>query len=181
MREPERPTLRRDVEQRANGRCESCQSPAKYSTHTFSLEHIVPRRQGGHTAPEILALARQACNNHKYNNTKASDPATHQIVDLFHPRQQRWQAHFTSDERFERIIGLTATGRATVEALQLNRPEVLNLRRLLCAAGEHPLPAAEGAQEGRQHGNAHWPVHCRTAWRSGKSAAGVTSMHAYKT
>jgi hypothetical protein len=106
---------------------------------------------------------------------------TDQLVELFHPRQQRWQAHFSWDEQFERVIGLTATGRATVEALQLNRPEVLNLRRLLCAAGKHPLPAAEGAQEGRQHGNAHWPVHCRTAWRSGKSAAGVISMHAYKT
>jgi hypothetical protein len=43
------------------------------------------------------------------------DPITHHVVDLFHPRQHRWQAHFTWDERFERIIGLTATGRAMVE------------------------------------------------------------------
>jgi 5-methylcytosine-specific restriction endonuclease McrA len=114
MRDPDRPTLRRDVEQRAEGRCEYCQSPAKYSTHTFSLEHIIPRSQGGTTSLNNLALACQGCNNHKYNKTKAGDPVTHQLVDLFHPRTQRWQAHFTSDERFELIIGLTATGRTTV-------------------------------------------------------------------
>jgi 5-methylcytosine-specific restriction endonuclease McrA len=123
---------------------ESCQV---FHPHVF-VEHIVPRSQGGHTALDILALACQACNNHKYNKTKASDPATHQIVDLFHPRQHRWQAHFTWDERFERIIGLTATGRAMVEAWQLTRPELGHLRRLLYAAGEHLLPATEDAQSG---------------------------------
>jgi hypothetical protein len=71
----------------------------------------------------------------------AVDTVTNQLVALFHPHTQRWQDHFTWDERFELIIGLTATGRATVEALQLNRPELLNLRKLLYAAGEHPLPA----------------------------------------
>jgi hypothetical protein len=36
------------------------------------------------------------------------------------------------------IIGRTTTGRATVEAMDLNRPELLNLRRLLLMDGEHP-------------------------------------------
>jgi hypothetical protein len=148
MREPDRSTLRRDVEQRAKGRCEYCQSPAKYSTQTFALEHIIPRSQGGNTSLDNLALACQGCNNHKYNKLKSGDPVTQQLVDLFHPRQQSWQEHFTWDERFELIIGLTATGRATVEALQLNRPELMNLRRLLYAAGEHPFPATEDAQSG---------------------------------
>ncbi len=40
------------------------------------------------------------------------------------------------------IVGRTATGRATVEALYLNRFELLNLRRVLKAVGEHP-PKAE--------------------------------------
>jgi len=73
----------------------------------------------------------------------AVDTVTNQLVTLFHPRTQRWQDHFTWDERFELIIGLTETGCATVEALQLNRPELINLRKLLYAAGEHPLPATE--------------------------------------
>jgi hypothetical protein len=61
-------------------------------------------------------------------------------VELFHPRQQQWREHFAWDERFERILGLTASGRATVEALQLNRVELVNLRKLLYATGEHPPP-----------------------------------------
>jgi HNH endonuclease len=145
MRDPERAPLRHTVEQRAKGRCEYCQSPAKYATQRFALEHIIPRSQGGGTSLENLALACQGCNNHKYNKIKSGDPVTNQLVELFHPRIQRWQDHFTWDERFERIIGLTAAGRATVEALQLNRIELINLRRLLYAAGEHPLPATEDA------------------------------------
>ena len=36
------------------------------------------------------------------------------------------------------ISGCTAIGRATIEALHLNRPELLNLRRALSAIGGHP-------------------------------------------
>src|SRR5438309_8587551 len=142
MRDLTQPALRHAVEQRARGRCAYCQSPAKYATQRFSLEHIIPRSQGGTTSLDNLALACQGCNNHKYNKIKSGDPVTNQPVELFHPRTQQWQDHFTWDARFELVLGLTASGRATVEALQLNRPELLNLRRLLYAAGEHPLPAS---------------------------------------
>ena len=36
------------------------------------------------------------------------------------------------------IVGQTPIGRATVEALNLNRPEIINLRKLLISEGEHP-------------------------------------------
>jgi hypothetical protein len=35
---------------------------------------------------------------------------------------------------------MTPIGRAPVEALHLNRPGLVNLRRILHAAGEHPPP-----------------------------------------
>jgi hypothetical protein len=57
---------------------------------------------------------------------------------FYHPRQQRWQDHFTWNEDFSIIIGLTPTGRVTVDILQLNREGVVNLRRMLYALGEHP-------------------------------------------
>ena len=38
------------------------------------------------------------------------------------------------------IVGRTAAGRATVDALHLNRPELVNLRRVLSIIGEHPPP-----------------------------------------
>ena len=107
MPDLDRSTLRRIVEQRAKGRCEYCRSLAKYSTQRFSLEHIIPRSQGGATSLDNLALACQGCNNHKYNKTQSDDPVTNQPAELFHRRKQLWQDHFTWDERFELVIGLT--------------------------------------------------------------------------
>lgn len=50
MTEPTRSALRHEVERRAKGRCEYCQSPAKYATQRFALDHIIPRSQGGDTS-----------------------------------------------------------------------------------------------------------------------------------
>jgi 5-methylcytosine-specific restriction endonuclease McrA len=36
------------------------------------------------------------------------------------------------------IIGVTPTGRATVEALRLNRPGLVNMRQVLYGIGKHP-------------------------------------------
>ncbi|WP_255515627.1 hypothetical protein [aff. Roholtiella sp. LEGE 12411] len=41
------------------------------------------------------------------------------------------------------MIGKTACGRATVEALRLNRSGVVNLRRLLRSANLHPPKKVE--------------------------------------
>jgi len=46
--------------------------------------------------------------------------------------------HFAWSEDATRIIGLTPTGRATVEALQINRPQMVHLRRLWLRMGKHP-------------------------------------------
>jgi len=130
--------LRRMTIARAQGCCEYCLSQARYSTHSFVIEHIVPRSRGGRTVESNLALACQGCNNHKYTKTRARDPLTKRLAQVFHPRKHRWAEHFTWSADYTVLIGLTATGRATVEALQLNRPEVVNLRRVLLAFGEHP-------------------------------------------
>jgi hypothetical protein len=44
------------------------------------------------------------------------------------------------------VIGITACGRATVEALRLNRFGVVNLRRLLRGVNLHPPENLEGDQ-----------------------------------
>ncbi len=46
--------------------------------------------------------------------------------------------HIIPNENFTLIIGITATGRATVKTMRLNRSGVLNLRRILLMASEHP-------------------------------------------
>lgn len=45
---------------------------------------------------------------------------------------------FSWSEDARTITGLTSIGRATVEALRMNRDELINLRKLMFAAGEHP-------------------------------------------
>lgn len=60
------------------------------------------------------------------------------MVLLFNPRSQDWNKHFAWTEDGEQIIGLTAIGRATVEALNLNRPTLVKARRRWVEAGWHP-------------------------------------------
>src|SRR5262249_27780118 len=103
---------------------------------------VLPRARGaGNTLPES-AWACPGCNGHKYDRTHAHDPQTRRRVALFNPRRQLWSKHFAWSRDFLRIRGRTATGRATVEALHLNRRELVNLRRALRTIGVHP-PARE--------------------------------------
>ncbi|MEK8018087.1 MAG: HNH endonuclease [Candidatus Parabeggiatoa sp.] len=130
--------LKNQVIERAQGNCEYCRSQARFATQAFSIEHITPQSKGGQTAFDNLALACQGCNNHKYNKTEATDPITTESVPLYHPRQQKWEIHFSWNDDFTLMIGITKIGRATVEALQLNREGLVNLRRVLYRVSEHP-------------------------------------------
>jgi hypothetical protein len=134
--------LRRQVRLRARGLCEYCRCPTLFTNASFHCEHITPREAGGETTLDNLAWACPWCNAHKYTKTRASDPRTGRVVPLFNPRRQRCERHFAWGEEFIVVLGRTGIGRATVAALHLNRPEQLNLRRVLRAAGEHP-PRAE--------------------------------------
>jgi hypothetical protein len=130
--------LRREVIERASGCCEYCQSQVIFSPDPFCIEHVIPRSRGGLTAAQNLALSCQGCNGHKHNATEHEDPVTRQIARLFHPRLDQWSDHFAWEADFTFIEGVTPVGRATVEALHLNREWLINLRRVLHAMGEHP-------------------------------------------
>lgn len=123
---------------RAQGYCEYCRSPMRYSPDPFAVEHIVPRVAGGGNEPSNLALSCQGCNNLKFVSIEAVDPVTGVMVPLFHPRQQRWSQHFLWSQDTTGVVGRTPIGRATVERLRLNREGVVNLRRVLATIGQHP-------------------------------------------
>lgn len=129
---------RRIVFERARGCCEYCRSQARFATQSFAAEHIIPRQADGKTELYNLALSCLGCNSHKYTKVEAKDPETGQIAPLFHPRRQTWSEHFAWSDDCSHITGRTPTGRATVEALHLNCLELVNLRRVLHAVGEHP-------------------------------------------
>lgn len=121
---------------RAGWRCEYCGLSQASQAATFHIDHISPKVSGGLTRPDNLALACVSCSLRKEARRSAVDPHTRRRVALFHPRRQRWSDHF----RWEgfRVVGLTSTGRATVAALQLNRPLILAIREEEALRGRHP-------------------------------------------
>jgi hypothetical protein len=129
---------RRHIIERAQGCCEYCLCQAAFATQSLSVEHILPIHLGGDNSFENLALACQGCNSHKHTKQQGIDPVDGAPVPLFHPRRQQWQEHFCWSEDYTLIIGISPVGRATVEALKMNRPGLINLRRVLYALGEHP-------------------------------------------
>ena len=68
---------------------------------------------------------------------KAIDPQSGRRIKLFNPRRQRWSRHFQWSKDGMRIIGKTATGRATVEAFQLNNELALTARCFWIHVGKH--------------------------------------------
>jgi hypothetical protein len=118
---------RSQVCNRAGFRCEYCglhqdQSPLA----ALHVEHILPRKHGGSDDLDNLALACIDCNLHKGSNVAGYDPESGQLTGLFHPRIQSWHEHF--ERQGAMIIGKTSIGRTTVEVLQLNAEERLQLR-----------------------------------------------------
>lgn len=131
------------VNERAYGCCEYCLSQVKYSSGPFSTEHIWPKAKGGSDDPDNLAFSCQGCNSIKSVATTGEDPLLGLEVPLFHPRQDTWNEHFEWQDDCQIIVGITPTGRATVNRLELNRLGLLNLRKIMIATGVHPPKPAQ--------------------------------------
>jgi hypothetical protein len=130
--------IRERVHQDAQNRCGYCLSPKKYMPN-IEIEHIVPIVGGGTNDEANLWLACRICNGHKSYKVSGVDPDTGEEVALFNPRLQNWFEHFRWSEDGLQVVGLTATGRATVVALHLNSdPAALTIRENWIAVGWHP-------------------------------------------
>ncbi len=128
--------LRRAVIARARNCCEYCGLSQIGQEAAFHIDHVIPRVAQGATVLENLALACVSCSLRKGAKELSLDPQTQQAVALFNPRLERWSEHF--QWQGEQIIALTATGRATIHALALNRPLILAIRREEALRGRHP-------------------------------------------
>ncbi len=128
--------LRRQVIARAGGRCEYCRLPQEGQEALFHIDHIAPLAAGGPTTLANLALACVSCSLRKGARETAMDPASGDSARLFHPRRDSWDEHFRLDDVI--ISGLTATGRATVELLRMNRPIILAIRQEQQLLGRWP-------------------------------------------
>ncbi|MBC8139452.1 MAG: HNH endonuclease [Fibrella sp.] len=130
--------LERLVADRARNQCEYCRCLSGFHSDSFATEHITPEVKGGSTESGNLALSCLGCNSFKGAFQTGIDPVTEQEATLFHPREQVWTDHFAWSDDTTHILGLTATGRATVTRLRLNRPGLVNLRAALRHFGVHP-------------------------------------------
>ena len=79
-------------------------------------------------------FARQAARQ------TAVDPKGGEEVSLYNPRRDTWHEYFRWEDSY--FAGLTAIGRATIEALDMNRTLILAIRKEEAALGRHPPSGA---------------------------------------
>lgn len=125
--------VRERVRARARYRCEYCCVPEQAFEALFHIEHIIAKKHGGGDGMDNLALACGRCNLFKGPNLSGVDPASGEIVQLFHPRREAWGTTFRFEEAV--IVGPTPTGSATVEVLRMNLPRRVGVRRELMRLG----------------------------------------------
>lgn len=129
--------LRAQVEARARGRCEYCQTQQRIVIE-LEIDHIVPESKGGLTHLDNLCVACSGCNSFKWEYETGIDPETGNVEPLYDPRQQEWTEHFVWNDTGMLLIGLTPVGRATINRLKINRESVVGAREIWVAAGWHP-------------------------------------------
>ena len=130
--------MRQRVAEAARHRCGYCQTLQIIVGYPLHVEHIIPEAAGGASTEDNLWLACSVCNNYKGTQTHAFDPLTQLEIPLFNPRTQVWPEHFCWSEDGTQVMGLTPTGRATVQALQLNTPFRIHARQRWVSVGWHP-------------------------------------------
>lgn len=129
--------LRQAVISRADNRCEYCRLSQLSQEASFHIDHIVPQSANGPTTMENLALACVTCSLRKGARRSVSDPETNVDVPLFNPRNDNWHNHFRLVGAA--ILGVSAVGRATANALQMNRPHALGIRNEEQLRGRFPF------------------------------------------
>jgi hypothetical protein len=136
-------TSRQRIRQRANFLCEYCHSSEEASTSLFTFDHLIPQSLGGNDTENNLALACHRCNGRRYNFTDGIDPETQTTFPIFNPRQNNWSEHFIWSVDGQKILAITAIGRATLNRLDMNDDwhddgSIQCARRLWIRGGWHP-------------------------------------------
>ena len=130
--------LRRQVVQRAGNRCEYCGLSQTAQEAAFHIDHVMPRNSGGKTTLSNLALACVSCSLRKGARLSAIDPQTGRENPLFNPRKDIWRLHFRWSG--VRAVGISPVGRATLDALKMNRVVAQAIRQEEATRGRHPPP-----------------------------------------
>jgi hypothetical protein len=97
------------------------------------MEHIIARQHGGETILSNCAWSCPRCNLFKGPNLAGIHEPTKKMVKLFHPRRMTWHRHFRWEGPL--VVGRTSIGRATIEVLQMNEGDRVELRQSLLDEG----------------------------------------------
>jgi len=130
--------LRTQLIESDNQHCAYCHTREAIIGQVMTVDHVIPESEGGQTEFKNVCFCCRRCNEFKGPKTKIQDPLTGDFVSLYHPRYQRWDEHFAWDETGTLILGLTATGRATVTGLNMNDAVIVAARRRWVTVGWHP-------------------------------------------
>ena len=130
------PALRKEVRERAQGCCEYCLLPEAQAFFPHEPDHVIATKHHGENTISNLALACFDCNRFKGSDIASIDPDSHELTQLFNPRTQEWDDHFS-------IVGgiikpLTAIGRVTESLLRLNLESRVEVRQILSTVGRYP-------------------------------------------
>lgn len=130
--------VRERIAETTGYRCGYCATSEFTVGYRLIVDLILPMARRGKPVLENLCLACAACNQFKGARVQARDPITGRRVRLFNPRRQEWKSHFRWNEDGTEIVGLTACGRTTVTALEMNRPEIVAARSFWVQVGWWP-------------------------------------------
>ena len=133
--------LRRQVYDRAGGRCEYCGVSEADTLLCHQVDHVIAEKHGGATEADNLALCCQQCNSRKGSDIASLDPESGLLVPLFHPRTDRWSEHFRFHDGW--LLPQTPAVRATARLLRLNDPRRISERRCLLNPGPKRPPAVQ--------------------------------------
>ena len=126
------------VRRAAQYRCGYCLTTETLMGLRLEIEHIIPIAAGGTDEITNLWPACRRCNGFKGAQIEALDILTGLPARLFNPSSQILVEHFCWNTDGTQVNGLTSTGRATVDALKLNSPEIVIARRRWVGVGWWP-------------------------------------------
>jgi HNH endonuclease len=126
------------VADRAYHRCEYCHAPESIFNSVLEVEHITPVVAGGTNNDDNLALACRSCNGFKSIRSGYIDPESGREERFYHPRQDRWEDHFSVRSESGEILAKTAIGRVTMIGLKMNSPAQLTARQFWIQLGLFP-------------------------------------------
>ena len=131
-------SIRKIIQDQFKNCCAYCQIQQHISGIHLTVDHIIPETLGGHNNVDNLCLACWDCNLLKGTRTSLFDYKTQTFIPLFHPQKQIWSEHMKWSYSKTYVQSETLIGEKTIQALQLNRPQLVLSREIWAAVGWHP-------------------------------------------